>query len=154
MKMDKNQIKEIIPYSEPFLWVDEIESITENVIVGYKSTFRDDAYFKGHFVGFPIMPGVLVIEGMAQTGTILLRKKIGPSHKQKHLLAYQVKNAKFYSPIFPGDKIKYEVQLLGLYDNKIANFQGQALVGEKKKCEVEFTIAIVDKDQFSSKQSK
>lgn len=149
MKMDKNQIKGIIPYSEPFLWVDEVESMTENEIVGYKSTFQNDSYFKGHFVDFPIMPGVLVVEGMAQTGTILLRKKIGPSHKQKHLLAYRVKNAKFFSPIFPGDKIKYQVQFLGLYDNKIANFRGQALVEEKKKCKVEFAIAIVDKDQFS-----
>ena len=68
----------------------------------------------------------------------------------RYYFAIQIKLNAF----FPGDKIKYEVQLLGLYDNKIANFQGQALVGEKKKCEVEFAIAIVDKDQFSSKQSQ
>ena len=100
------------------------------------------------------MPGVLVVEGIAQTGTILLRKKIGPDHRQKHLLAYQVKNAQFYSPIFPGDKIKYQVQFLNIANNKIANFQGQALVGDKKKCEVEFSIAIIDKKQFFSRSAR
>jgi len=153
MKMDKNKIKQTIPYSEPFLWVDEIEDIKDNEIVGYKSTLPSDPYFKGHFVDFPIMPGVLVVEGIAQTATILLRKKIGPHHKQKHLLAYQVKNAQFYSPVFPGDKIKYRVQFLNLANNKIANFRGQALVDNKKKCKVEFSMAIIDKDHFSKKSA-
>ena len=122
MLLDKQQIKEIIPYDEPFLWVDEVERIEGDIIIGFKQTSKDDPYFKGHFTDFPIMPGVLVVEGLAQTGTILLRKKIGAEHKKKHLLAYQVRSAFFYKPIFPGDKIKYKVQLLGFYESKIANF--------------------------------
>lgn len=144
----KDQIKKIIPYDEPFLWVDEIENIKGKTIIGYKYTSFDDDYFKGHFVGFPVMPGVLVIEGIAQTGTVFLRKQIGWSHKNKHLLAYQVRGAYFYKPIFPGDKIKYKVELLGFYDSKIANFKGEAFVEDERKCEVRFSVAVVDKKEF------
>lgn len=151
MMLNKDQIKEIIPYAEPFLWVDEIESIEGNLIIGYKYTSLKNSYFKGHFVDFPIMPGVLVIEGIAQTATILLRKKIGKIHKQKHLLAHQVRSAFFYKPIFPGDKIRYEVELLGFYRYKIANFKGEAFVGDEKKCEVRFTIAVIEKKGFKEK---
>jgi len=91
MLYSKEQIKEIIPYQDPFLWVDEIESIEGDTIIGFKQTNFTDEYFKGHFVDFPIMPGVLVVEGIAQTGTLLLREKIGRDHKKKHLLAYQVR---------------------------------------------------------------
>jgi len=148
MILNKDQIKEIIPYKEPFLWVDEVESIEGNTIIGYKYTSIKDPYFKGHFVDLPIMPGVLVVEGVAQIGTILLRKKIGKDHKKKHLLAYQVRSAFFYKPIFPGDKIRYEVKLLGFYAYKIANFKGEVFVGDEKKCEVRFVVAVIDKDEF------
>ena len=148
MMLNKDQIKEIIPYKEPFLWIDEVESIEGNTIIGYKYTSIKDPYFKGHFVDFPIMPGVLVVEGVAQIGTILLRKKIGKTHKKKHLLAYQVRSAFFYKPIFPGDKIRYEVKLLGFYAYKIANFKGEVFVGDEKKCEVRFVVAVIDKDEF------
>ncbi len=151
MLLNKEQIKEIIPYDEPFLWVDEIESIEGNTIIGYKQTFSKDPYFKGHFVDFKIMPGVLVVEGLAQTGTILLRKRIGKDHKQKHLLAYQVRSAFFYKLILPGDKIRYKVELLGFYGFKIANFKGEAFVGDEKKCEVRFTVAVVDKNELEKK---
>ena len=148
MLLNKDQIKEIIPYDDPFLWVDEIESIEGNIITGYKNTSPEDAYSKGHFTDFPIMPGVLVVEGVAQTGTVLLRKKIGRSHKQKHLLAYQIKSAFFYKPIFPGEKIKYKVELLGFYGFKIANFKGEIFTGGEKKGEVRFVVVVVDKDEF------
>lgn len=149
--LNKEEIKSIIPYAEPFLWVDEVESIEDNTIVGYKQTAFGDPYFKGHFVDFPIMPGVLIVEGLAQIGTILLRKKIGKDHKKNHLLAYQVRSAIFYKPIFPGDKIKYKVELLGFYGFKTANFKGAAFVGDERKCEVRFSVAVVDKDEFKTK---
>lgn len=152
MLLNKDQIKEIIPYDDPFLWVDEVESIEGNTIIGYKNTSPEDDYFKGHFTDFPIMPGVLAVEGVAQTGTILLRKKIGKIHKKKHLLAYQIKSVFFYKPIFPGDKIQYKVKLLGFYGFKVANFKGEVFAAGEKKCEIRFVVVIVDKDEF--KKSK
>ena len=102
MIFDKEQIKKIIPYQEPFLFVDGIEEMGENSISGFYQTSQDDYYFKGHFVDFKIMPGVLVVEALAQLSTILLRQKfeelrsslasdkasaIGESHKNYHFLA-------------------------------------------------------------------
>lgn len=151
MLYTREQIKKIIPYNDPFLWVDEVEKIEGDTIVAYKQTFRQEPYFSGHFVDFPIMPGVLVIEGIAQTATILLRQKLGPNHSQKHLLAYSVRGAQFYSPILPGDTIKYRIQLLGFYGDKIANFLGEALVGGDLKVEVRFSVAIMDKAEMREK---
>jgi NAD(P)H-dependent flavin oxidoreductase YrpB (nitropropane dioxygenase family)/3-hydroxymyristoyl/3-hydroxydecanoyl-(acyl carrier protein) dehydratase len=150
--MNKEEIKKIIPYDKPFLWVDEVESIKGKTITGYKNTSPDDDFFKGHFVDMPIMPGVLVIEGIAQLATILLRKEMGDQHKTKHLLAYKVRNASFDKPIFPGDKIKLKAKLLGFYAYKVAHFLGEASVNGEKKCEVRFSVAVVDKEEFKKKQ--
>ncbi|PIV65222.1 MAG: hypothetical protein COS09_00710 [Candidatus Nealsonbacteria bacterium CG01_land_8_20_14_3_00_12] len=154
MILNKNQIKEIIPYQEPFLFVDGVEEIGENTISGFYQTTIDDYYFKGHFVDFKIMPGVLVVEALAQLSTILLRQKIGESHKNYHFLAYDVRSCQFYKPIFPGDKIILKDEILGIYDiekNKIAHVKGQALVGEGLKSEARFSVAIVDKGEFEKK---
>lgn len=153
MLYTKEQIKKLIPYNDPFLWVDEVEKIENDTIIAYKKTNPEDNYFKGHFVDFPIMPGVLVVEGIAQTGTILLREKIS-NHKNKHLLAYQVRSAFFYEMILPGDNIKYKVKLLGIYADKIANFVGEAFVDDKKKCEVRFSVAILTKDELKKKSEE
>jgi NAD(P)H-dependent flavin oxidoreductase YrpB (nitropropane dioxygenase family)/3-hydroxymyristoyl/3-hydroxydecanoyl-(acyl carrier protein) dehydratase len=154
MLYNKEQIKDIIPYQEPFIWVDEVESIEGDTIIAYKQTDPKDEYFKGHFVDFPVMPGVLVVEGIAQTGTILLRGKMGEGHKNKHLLAYQVRSAFFYEMIFPGDKIKYKVKMLEMYGDKIANFIGEAFVNESKKCEVRFSVAILTKEELNKKANE
>jgi len=151
MLYSREQIKNIIPYNDPFLWVDEIEKIEGDNIIGYKYTSIDDPYFKGHFVDFPIMPGVLVVEGIAQTGTLLLREKLAAQSKDKHLLAYQVRSAFFYEPIWPGNKIEYRVKMLGIYQERIANFLGEAYVDEHKKCEVRFSVAVVTKKEMQEK---
>ncbi len=150
----KEELKKIIPYQEPFLWVDEIEKIEGDNIIGYKNTSPEDEYFKGHFVDFPIMPGVLTVEGIAQTATVLLRQRIGDKHKEKHLLAYQVRHAAFMSPIMPGDRIEFRVKLLGFYEDKIANFLGEAYVGTEKKAEVRFSVVVMDKKEMLDKFKK
>jgi 3-hydroxymyristoyl/3-hydroxydecanoyl-(acyl carrier protein) dehydratase len=153
--MNKEEIKKIIPYQEPFLFVDEAEIINENEIVGFYQTRPDDYYFKGHFVNFPIMPGVLVVEAIAQLSTILLRQRIGENHKLKHFLAFEVRGAQFLKPIFPEDKILLRAEIVGVYDTqngiKIAHLKGQALVENDLKCETRFSVAIVDKKDFEEK---
>jgi 3-hydroxyacyl-[acyl-carrier-protein] dehydratase len=154
MVLDKRQIKEIIPYQEPFLFVDEVEEIGEDTISGFYQTSKDDYYFKGHFVDFKIMPGVLVVEALAQLSTIFLRKKLGEVHKKNHFLAYEVKSVQFYKPIFPGEKIILKDKILSLIENKIAHIKGQALMGDDLKCEARFSVAIVDKEEFEGKYGK
>ncbi|MDI6591468.1 MAG: hypothetical protein QME61_00795 [Patescibacteria group bacterium] len=154
MLLDKQKIKEIIPYQEPFLFVDGVEEIGENKISGFYQTSPEDYYFKGHFVDFKIMPGVLVVEALAQLSTILLRKKIGAEHKKYHFLAYDVRGCQFLKPIFPGDKIILKAEVLGIYpinSTKIAHVKSQALVEDDLKCEARFSVAIVDKREFEKR---
>lgn len=153
--LSKEEIKKIIPYQEPFLFVDEVEEITDNTISGFYQTSADDYYFKGHFVGFKIMPGVLVVEALAQLSTILLRRKT-ENHQNYHFLAYNVKSCQFLKPIFPGEKISLKTEVLGVYDTpeataKIARVKGQVLVKDDLKCEARFSVAIVDKKEFKEK---
>lgn len=158
-KFGAPEIKKIIPYDDPFLFVDEVEKIGESKILGYKQTKPEDYYFKGHFVDFPIMPGVLVVEALAQLSTILLRKKIGQNHKNYHFLAYEVRSCQFYKPIFPGDKIKLKAEVLGIYpleesENKIARIKSEAYVSEELKCEARFSVIIVNKREFEEKYAQ
>lgn len=164
--LNKEEIKEIIPYDTPFLFIDGVEEIEETRISGFYQTTIDDYYFKGHFVNFKIMPGVLVVEALAQLSTILLRKKIGENHKKYHFLAYDVRGVQFLKPIFPGDKIILKDEILGIYpvrnpetsnetgQNQIAHVKGQALVEGELKCEARFSVAIIDKEEFNQKYRK
>ncbi len=131
--------------------------MTENKISGFYQVSSDDYYFKGHFVGYPLMPGVLIVESLAQLSTILLRKKIGDKHRDYHFLAYNLKGAQFYKPVFPKDKIILKSEVLGTYElntTKIANVKGQAFVEEEIKCEVRFSVVIIGKNEFDEKYKK
>lgn len=149
--LSREKIKEIIPYDEPFLFVDKVERIEDNRISGLHQTSREDEYFKGHFVSFPIMPGVLIVEALAQLSTILLRQKIGVNHRRYHLLAYDVKSAQFYKPIFPGDKIALHAEIAKMHENRIALVQAEAFVNKELKCKTVFSVAIIRKDKFEAK---
>ena len=120
--LSKEEVKKIIPYDEPFLFVDGVEEISGNKIAGFYQTSKNDYYFKGHFVDFPIMPGVLVIEALGQLSTIFLREKLGKDHKNYHFLAYDVRGVQFSQPIFPGDKIILKDVILGIYDMPPGSF--------------------------------
>ncbi len=153
MALNRKQIKEIIPYSEPFLFVDKVEKIEGNKIHGFYQTSSDDSYFKGHFIDFPIMPGVLTIEALAQLSTIILRKRLGQNHRRFHLLAYDVKDAQFYKPIFPGDKIALQAEISEISKGRIARVQAKAFVDGELKCRAAFSVAFVSKDKFKAKSA-
>jgi len=157
--LSKEEIKKIIPYDSPFLFVDGVEEIGENNISGFYQTSKDDYYFKGHFVDSKIMPGVLVVEAMAQLSTILLRKKIGDDHKNYHFLAYDVRSCQFLKPIFPGDRIDFKAEILGIYPflkskTRIAHVKAQARVSSDLKSEARFSVAIVEKKEFEKKYAR
>ena len=157
--LNKEEIKKIIPDQEPFLFVDGVEAMGESSISGFYQTSKDDYYFQGHFVDFKIMPGVLVVEALAQLSTVLLRKKLGDNHQNYHFLAYDVRSCQFLKPIFPGDKITLEAEVLGSYDlpestTKIARVKGQALVGNELKIETRFSVVVISKKEFEEKYKK
>jgi len=157
MLLEKKEIKNIIPYQEPFLFVDGVEKIEGNEIYGFFQTSKEDYYFKGHFIDFKIMPGALIIESLAQLSTIYLRKKI-KDDKRYHFLAYKINSTFFFRPIFPGDKIDLRAEILGIYDidknKKIANVKAKAFSNRELKAESRFSVIIIKKEEFEKKYLK
>ena len=150
-EIDSNAIKQIIPYDQPFLMVDRILTLDKTKVVAIKNTSANEPFFKGHFAGFPIMPGALIIEGMGQAATLLLRYNL-ENHWEKEVLAYKIKDAKFSAPTFPGDQLKYEITMLGK-DERGALMSGKAIVDDKIVAEATMMLAVVDRRDFRSKAS-
>ena len=150
-EIDSNAIKQIIPYEIPFLMIDRVLSLDKNKVVAIKNTSANEEFFKGHFAGFPIMPGALIIEGMGQAATLLLRYNI-ENHWEKEVLAYKIKEAKFLAPTFPGYQLKYEITMLGK-DERGALMSGKAIVDDNVVAEATMMLAVVDRRDFRSKAS-
>src|ERR1700680_4937907 len=112
MFLDTAGIMKYLPHRPPFLMVDAILEVERlKRIVGLKSVAANESYFQGHFPGKPIMPGVLIIEGMAQTGGLLLLLEI-PDRDKKLLYFAAVDEARFRRPVVPGDQLRMEVTVL------------------------------------------
>jgi 3-hydroxyacyl-[acyl-carrier-protein] dehydratase len=125
-KMDSKEITEILPHRYPMLMVDQIIEMTEDSIVGIKNVTINEPHFTGHFPGFPVMPGVLIIESMAQVGGILVGK-VAPHTRGRVMFLASIEEAKFRKPVFPGNQLRIEMKLLRL-KYTIANMQGVAKV--------------------------
>ena len=148
-EIEKEGIKKIIPYKEPFLFIDKIMSLSNNRIAAIKGLTGDEEFFKGHFVDFPIMPGALTVEGLGQVSTLLIRSNL-PNHQEKDVLAYKLKEVKFMAPIFPGDTIKFVVDLIA-QDERGAILQGKAFVKDNLVAEALLMLAIVNKSEFRAR---
>ncbi len=151
-EINTEDIKKIIPYDEPFLFIDKVISLSNSRIIAIKSLSGKEDFFKGHFVGFPIMPGALTVEGLGQASTLLVRNNI-QNHQEKDVLAYKLKEVKFIAPIFPHDQIRFEVDLIA-QDERGAILQGKAFVKDSLVAEVLLMLAIVNKTEFRAKYSK
>jgi 3-hydroxyacyl-[acyl-carrier-protein] dehydratase len=118
MKLVKEQIKSLLPQREPFLFIDEVIEIEgKNKVVAVKNIRNDENYFEGHFPGKPVMPGVLIIEAMAQAA-IILYSVCKPEIAQARPDYYLGKvKAEFLSPVFPGDRLVLEVNAVKLVEN-------------------------------------
>jgi beta-hydroxyacyl-ACP dehydratase FabZ len=150
-QIDSSAIKQIIPYERPFLMIDRVLSLDKSKIVAIKNTTINEEFFKGHFAGFPIMPGALIVEGMGQAATLLLRYNID-NHWEKDVLAYKIREAKFSAPTFPGEQLKYEVTLLG-QDERGGLCNAKAMVNDKVVAEAQLMLALVDRKEFRAKAS-
>jgi UDP-3-O-[3-hydroxymyristoyl] N-acetylglucosamine deacetylase/3-hydroxyacyl-[acyl-carrier-protein] dehydratase len=114
-------------------------------VIGIKSVTNNEPFFPGHFPGQPIMPGVLIIEAMAQTGGIMLLNSF-TDFNDKLVYFMQINNAKFRKPVVPGDTLYLEVEMVNR-KSKIFNMKGRAFVNENLVAEAEFMAGVVDKDQ-------
>jgi len=142
--MNIQKIMEVLPHRYPFLLVDRIEEVEEGAkVVGYKNVTINEPFFQGHFPGHPIMPGVLIIEAMAQVGGAYAAVKDNVGEDRVTYFV-GIDNARFRKPVTPGDALRLEVDLLskrrGIYQ-----FLGKAYVGETLVAEAELKAVFAEK---------
>jgi UDP-3-O-[3-hydroxymyristoyl] N-acetylglucosamine deacetylase/3-hydroxyacyl-[acyl-carrier-protein] dehydratase len=142
--MDVNQIKNIIPHRPPFLFLDKILEISKDHIIGLKNVTMNEEFFNGHFPGKPIMPGVLQIEAMAQAGGVLILNTV-PDPKNYLTFFAKIDNAKFKTPVIPGDTLIFKCQLLSPLRRGICHMKAQAFVDGKLTSEAELMAKIIKK---------
>ena len=146
MILDINAIQAILPHRYPFLLVDAVEEMERwKHIVGIKNVTINEHFFQGHFPGKPIMPGVLIIESMAQTGGLLLLQEV--KEREKKLLYFvAIDDARFRRPVVPGDQLRIEVNVLA-WRGTFCKLQGRASVGGELAAEATLMCKMVDIDE-------
>ncbi|HEY2462054.1 MAG TPA: 3-hydroxyacyl-ACP dehydratase FabZ [Candidatus Acidoferrum sp.] len=145
MILDVVEIQKILPHRYPFLMVDAIlEMEPVKRIVGVKNVTINESFFQGHFPGKPIMPGVLIIEAMAQTGGLLLLREV-PDRESKLLYFVAVDGARFRRPVVPGDQLKLEVKVLA-WRGDFCKLDGRATVDGQLAAEATLMCKMVDRE--------
>ncbi|OGW29353.1 MAG: 3-hydroxyacyl-[acyl-carrier-protein] dehydratase FabZ [Nitrospirae bacterium GWC2_57_13] len=143
--LDINEIMSLLPHRYPFLMLDKIvEMEPQKRIVGIKNVTINEPFFQGHFPGHPIMPGVLLLEGMAQAGGVLALLS-DPEPEKKVLYFMSIDKAKFRKPVLPGDQVRFELDVIK-QRGPIKSFKALALVEGAVVAESEMMAMIVDKD--------
>jgi 3-hydroxyacyl-[acyl-carrier-protein] dehydratase len=142
--IDIHEIMRRIPHRPPFLMIDRAEQYVANAsLVGIKCVTINEPFFAGHFPGAPVMPGVLIVEAMAQTGGLLMSKSWDSDPTGKIILFMSVDNCRFRLPVRPGDVVRLDVKVKRARAN-VVKFTGRALVGERLAAEADFAAMLVD----------
>lgn len=140
--MDINRIRELLPHRYPFLLVDKIIELGENHIVGVKNITNDEPFFQGHFPQEPVMPGVLQVEAMAQTGGLLVLNSVDEPERYSTYFM-KIDGVKFRQKVVPGDTLILRLELLAPIRRGISTMKGYVFVGDKLVSEAEFMAQII-----------
>ena len=142
--IDVQEIMRRIPHRPPFLLIDRAESyFPSQSLVGIKCVTINEPFFLGHFPGNPVMPGVLIVEALAQTGGLLMSKSWDVDPEGKIILFMSVDNCRFRHPVRPGDVLRTQVTVLRARGD-VVKFRGRGMVGDKLAAEAEFAAMLVD----------
>jgi 3-hydroxyacyl-[acyl-carrier-protein] dehydratase len=143
-QVNVQRIMEMIPHRHPFLMIDKVVDMVANQrATGIKSVSINENYFQGHFPARPVMPGVLIIEAMAQTAAVLVVHTLGPESEGKLVYFMSVDNARFRRPVFPGDRLDVHVTKQRHRGN-VWKFEGRAKVGDNLMAEAVFAAMILN----------
>ncbi|CAN5628198.1 3-hydroxyacyl-ACP dehydratase FabZ [soil metagenome] len=145
MKLGPAEIREIIPHRYPFLLVDKIEELEPGeMAIGVKNVTQNEPFFQGHFPDYPVMPGVLIVEAMAQVGAVGVMVK--EEYRDKLALFAGIDGVRFRRQVVPGDVLRMEVRIERL-KGRIGRGKGLATVDGEKACEAELMFAFADREE-------
>jgi 3-hydroxyacyl-[acyl-carrier-protein] dehydratase len=140
--LDATQIQAIIPHRYPFLLIDRILELEPGKrAVGLKHVSMSDAFLQGHFPKYPVMPGVLIVEALAQTGAVLVMHQEANADSEKMPFFARIDNCRFRQPVRPGDTLRLEVEVTS-FRRPVGKAHGRALVGSALVCEADLTFAL------------
>ncbi len=146
MLMDINEIQKILPHRYPFLLVDYIEELEPGKrVVGVKNVTINEPFFPGHFPGAPVMPGVLIIEAMAQVGAVMVMRDL-PEREKKLVYFMGIDQARFRQPVVPGNQLRMVMEVLKM-KARVGKLRGEAFVDGKLVAEAEILSSIVDRSE-------
>jgi 3-hydroxyacyl-[acyl-carrier-protein] dehydratase len=147
--LDGAAVRALLPYGEAFLFVERVRSLDERTVEASYTVPHDSPWVEAHFPGFPLMPGALVVEGLGQAGSLIVRYGLA-APDAKDVVALELERARFLEPVRPGQRLVYRVTLLTL-GSRAARLQGEAWVGERRVATARFVVGMLDRAAIRKK---